>query len=260
MAAKTKLLTWAVLFVALLCNAVLWYSVRDHRHQWLNVPPAPSAFQAGLMALGDNQLAYRLFGFLLQNSGDTGGRVTAFRDYNYERLHSWFMMMHDLDPRGWFMPYLAAYYYGAIPDEPGQDEKLAYVVDYLRVVGLHPSDRHWFWLAHAALIARYNMQDLDLALEIAREVQNLDQDELPLWAAQMPVFIHAAKGEEEAAHDMIMNVLRESGDDMTPQDRFVLLEHLCLKILAPERAIVHPFCGGFKEDIESGQKQDRQDQ
>jgi hypothetical protein len=146
---------------------------------------------------------------------------------------------------------LAAYYFGAIPEVPDKAEKLAHIIRYLRVVGNVESKNHWYWLAHAALIARFDVGDDNLALEIAREVQKLNNKDLPLWAREMPVFIHTAKGEEEAAHDMIINVLRESGDDMAPQDRFVLLEHLCLKVLAPQRAIVHPLCDGFKDRIES---------
>ncbi len=122
---------WALLFLVLSLNFATWLYVRDTHANWINVPPAPSWQSASFSGIGDTQFSYRMIAIMLQNLGDTGGRSTALKDYDYEELVRWFYVQNKLDPHSDFIPFLGAFYFGAVqlPD------KLAPLIEYLRVIG-----------------------------------------------------------------------------------------------------------------------------
>ncbi|MCB9991585.1 MAG: hypothetical protein H6867_09505 [Rhodospirillales bacterium] len=101
-------------FCALAAHGLFSVHSRPLQARWVNVPPVPSEAAAIAMALGDRALAYRMYGIMIQNLGDTGGRVTPLKDYDYPRLGQWFMLEDKMDERSDFIPYLAAYYFGGV--------------------------------------------------------------------------------------------------------------------------------------------------
>ena len=92
---KSKILE-LLLVVAVLLNILTWFHGRFTSAKWLNVPSVPSHNASSVFALGDQQFSYRVIGNMLQNLGDTGGRSTALRDYDYERLSGWFFLADKL--------------------------------------------------------------------------------------------------------------------------------------------------------------------
>src|SRR5688572_18893035 len=129
---RTSRLKIYFLFVAVLTAQIfVWAQIKDVRARWMNVPPITTEQVVTAFTLGDAQLAYRTIGLMLQNFGDSGGRVTAFRDYDYERLAAWLHLETELDPVSNYAPFLAAYYFSAV-DNP---QKISLLADYLHKVG-----------------------------------------------------------------------------------------------------------------------------
>ena len=60
---------YAALIMFLTMNIAVWIFARDMQARWTNVPPVPSKKTASFSTLGDNQLAYRTAGLILQNLG-----------------------------------------------------------------------------------------------------------------------------------------------------------------------------------------------
>jgi hypothetical protein len=190
-----------LLAAALLLHAALALHHRERRAEWPGVPPAPPPLLALTMALGDPQLFYRAAAFALQNMGDEGGRVTPLATYDYSRLGDWLDLLDRLDPKARYAPALAAYYFGQTRDP----DDLRRIVGYLRRVGARDPARNRRWLTHAAWLARHRLEDLPLALAIARHLAGLPEGAAPLWVRQMPAFVLAEVGAREAA--------RSDGDD-----------------------------------------------
>ena len=146
-------LAW-VLMALVLTSALAVYTYKM-RETWPGLPTASSESAALFYGYGDVQLSYRNIGLMLQNAGDTGGRVTNFKDYNYQMVEDWLWLTDKLDPLSNYVPGLAAYYFGAAK-KPGQ---LAHLVDYLAHVGLNTDvdsgSEHWRWLAHAIFLAPF---------------------------------------------------------------------------------------------------------
>ena len=184
---------------------LFWNVTREIYSKWDGVPPVPSRAGAIAMSLGDNEFSYRLLAIMLQNFGDVGRDITPLKDYNYQKLGQWFHLLHSLDPVSDHIPLLAANYFGGtlVPKD------VAYVVDYLKVAGNMRIGEKWRWLAQAAYLAQHRLNDLDMALGFAYQLQNMNREgvAMPQWARQMPVFVLKYRGEKEASRHLMENLL-----------------------------------------------------
>lgn len=196
------------LALALALNVAFWYGAHETFAHWGGVPPVPTKNGARIMTLGDEQFSYRFGAMTLQNLGNSGGRVTAVKDYDYQKLGNWFWLLHDLDPASNHVPMLAAYYFGATQ----KPEDIAVVVKYLGAVGQNPVANKWRWLAQAIFLARHRMDDLPLALDMAYALSRMEPvgDTLPGWARQMPAFVLAEQGEKQSARKLMEEILMTS--------------------------------------------------
>lgn len=227
-----------MLACALVLNIAFWLSVRDYQSRWGNVPPAPPKSSAASSGLGDVSLAYRSIGLMLQNLGDTGGRVTSLKDYDYNMLTTWFFIQHHLDPHSNYTPYLAAYYYSAT-----QDPKAYYpVLDYLEKVGLSAEDEKWRFLAHAVYLARFVIDDKERALELANKLAAHPKPDLPAWTRQMPAFVMTQQGDKKAAYALLLEILKSSAETLHPNEITNMRYYICDRVLTPQEAEFDPLC------------------
>ena len=220
-------LVFIVFVVALSVNVLFWKSSKDVHAQWLNVPPAPSAQKAAASGLSDAQFAYRMNGLMLQNLGSVGGQGINLRDYNYDELKKWFLVQDHLDERSNFIPLIAAHYYGAVDDA----SKLHNIFDYLEIVGSRPYGEKWRWLGHAVFLARYSLKDNEVALDLAETLAANKDPDIGMWAKQMPALIHQAEGNKEEAYAVMVNLLRDSLDEMHPNEINFMRDYICNTIL-----------------------------
>lgn len=228
----------SLLFIALLLNIGLWGSVRHVQSRWTNVPPAPQKKYAASYGLGDAQFSYRSIGIMIQNLGDTGGRTTALNDYNYSELVNWFFLEDYLDPHSNFVPYIAAYYFGGVQ----QAEKFRPVLDYLKIIGQRPEPMKWRFLVQAIFLARFEMKDLNKALELAQVLGRLDASYIPHWTKQMPAFIMTAQGKKEAAYALMLQIIKTESDKMVPNELNAMRAYICERILEKTEADLNPLC------------------
>lgn len=238
---RTQTLLYILFALSVSFNVMTWFSVREVQSRWLNVPPAPSYQGAVTGALGDSEFAYRQNGILLQNLGNTGGRFEALQDYDYNALYHWFFLQEQLNPVSRYTKFLVAFYFGAVQDP----SKLPPVIEYLRRVGNNKSGETWRWLGQAVYLARYKMKNLDLALELSRELAAIDNPDMPAWTRQMPALILNAKGDKEEATVIMMELLKSDVDNMHPNEVNFTKEYICTRLLDPEEAARHDLCQDF---------------
>lgn len=222
----------------LLLNTAFWFYARDMKPFWEDVPPVPQQKHAAFSTLGDEQMAFRMAGIMLQNFGDTYGRSTALKDYNYDRLGKWLFFADKLDQRSNYLPFLAAYYYGASQDP----SKIDPVIDYLKTAGQRPDGEKWRWLLQATYLARFRQDNLEKALALAELLAEHPNEDRPLWSYQMPVFVMQEMGNKEAAYNLVINLLRDEAENLHPAEVNFMLYHLCDRILTPEQKAEHPLC------------------
>lgn len=234
---------YLLLFVCIFALTGFWYGLRQIRNQWFVVPDPPSKFWSSVMAIGDEQLAYRVTGLTLQNLGDSGGQVTPLKDYDFGQLKKWFFLADDLDPRASYVPVLAAYYFSAVQDA----SLLPPLIDYLEVVGARPGGERWRWLGQAAYLSRFRINDYERSVVLANKLAAMDDPKMPSWTDQLPAFMLAAKGDREEAIAFTLAILKEGAETLPPQEVFVMSEFLCKRLLTTEERKQYTFCDAFKE-------------
>jgi hypothetical protein len=169
----------------------------------------PSELSIKAFSFGDEQFYFRTLAFDLQNAGDTFGRFTALKLYDYSKLYQWFTLLDKLDSRSNFVPSIASYYYSQTQNTPD----VKYIVQYLEEdVGLNSENKYnkWWWLGQAVYLANQKLQNKDWALKLAYQLAATPRKDIPLWTKQMPAFILEQKGEEEQAMQIVADILNNA--------------------------------------------------
>lgn len=191
----------AVLILALAAQGGFWWKTRSIVPEMTIVPDVPGEATVKALSLGDEEAFFRLLALNVQNAGDTFGRFTALYKYDFNRLYHWFSLLDTLDSRSNYVPTMATYYFSQTQHKPD----VKFIVDYLEN---HAKDRvseKWWWLVQAIYLSSHKLEDKDRALELANLLK--DNRDIPLWAQQMPAFVHEQRGEMEQASAIIESIL-----------------------------------------------------
>ena len=159
------------------------------------------------MSVGDPWILAKMLVIWLQAFDNQPGISIPFRDLDYDRVQGWLTRSLQLDPRGQYPLLAASRLYGSVSFE----DKKRQMLDFVHEQFLLDPDRRWQWLAHAAIIAKHQLGDIDLALEYAQDItKHATGETVPGWAKHMSVIVLEDMGELEAAKRLI-NSLLESG-------------------------------------------------
>lgn len=192
---------YGLLLGLFLCQVGYWVQSRHVLPDMSIVPDVPGREVVKALSLGDEQFYFRYLALIIQNAGDTYGRFTPLREYNYDKLSKWFHLLDMLDDTSDYIPSLASYYYSQTQNTPD----VRYIVDYLRAHAEWRPEQKWWWIIQAVYLANHKLKDKDLALDIAKPL--MDAKNIPLWARQFPAFIYEQRGETEQALFVMQHVL-----------------------------------------------------
>lgn len=167
------------------------------------VPDVPGRETVKALSLGDDQFFFRLLALQLQNAGDTFGRFTALKKYDFNKLYHWFRLLDALDDTSNYIPSMATYYFSQTQNRPD----VKYVVDYLVEHAAHRVDEKWWWVVQAVYLTNHKLEDKDRAINIANNLRG--HTKIPLWAQQMPAFIYEQRGELQEAAAIIQQILAQ---------------------------------------------------
>jgi tetratricopeptide (TPR) repeat protein len=192
-------------------QAAFWYHTRDIKPDMSIVPNVPGRDTVQALSLGDEQFFFRVLALQIQNAGDTFGRFTALYKYDFNKLAHWFRLLDSLDDTSNFIPSLATYYFSQTQNRPD----VQYIIDYLIDHSEHRVEEKWWWLVQAIYLAQHKLEDDAQALEIAHKLSG--DYAIPLWARQMPAFVHEKRGELDAALVIIQDLLKNA-DSFSQQE------------------------------------------
>ncbi len=204
------MIKWVIAIAGILAaQVVFWQHARERLPHMDIVPEVPGESALGALALGDSQSFFRLLGLQIQMAGDTFGRFTSLKKYDYRKLYLWFGLLDTLDARSNFVPTMASYYYAQTPNR----QDVRYIVDYLlEHVSRTDAKDKWWWLVQAVYLANHRLEDKDLALEAAKRLEGMR--DIPIWAQQLPAFIHEQRGEMEDAYRIITEI-QENAENLS---------------------------------------------
>jgi hypothetical protein len=187
-----------------------------------DLPAPPSANALRLAALGEPAALGKVLMLYLQAFDYQAGSRVPYRDLDYDRLAGWLERILELDPLGQYPLMQASRLYAEVPD-PVRTRRM---LDLVYRQYLKDPNRRWPWLAHATVLAKHQLKDLDLARQYARALQeHTTTPDAPLWARQMEPFILEDMDELEAAKVLIGGMIA-SGQVKDERDLILLRRRL----------------------------------
>ncbi len=164
------------------------------------LPPPPSTEALRLASFGDPIVFAKTLMLWLQAHDNQPGVSIPFRALDYARVQSWLERILSLDPKGQYPLLAASRVYGAVSDEKRKRMMLEFVYRHF----FEDPDRRWRWLAHAAIVAKHQLDDQNLALKYARAITDKARgEEVPAWARDMSVIVLEDMGEIDDAKFLI---------------------------------------------------------
>jgi tetratricopeptide (TPR) repeat protein len=189
-----------ILFLAL--QGGFWYHTRAIMPEMGIVPDVPGSRTVRALSFGDEEAFFRLLALNIQNSGDTFGRFTALYKYDFNKLYHWFHLLTELDNQSNYLPAMATYYFS----QTQNPADVHYIVDYLDEYTEGRVKEKWWWVVQGVYLATHKMNDSKRALDLAQRL--VGQPDIPIWAQQMPAFIHEERGEFGDALLIIQDILK----------------------------------------------------
>ncbi|MBR2141184.1 MAG: hypothetical protein IJ853_02410 [Rickettsiales bacterium] len=187
----------------LLCQVIFWFKFRtlEQELEVVSTPPSENTMKA--FTFGDDEFYFRFKSFEVQNMGDTFGRFTSLKKYDYNKLYGWFKELEKLNYVSNYLPSLAAYYFSQTP----KIEDRRYIVKFLQEHALKDLEKKWWWLYQASFIANYDLKDKDLAVSIASKLK--DVKNAPVWAKQTAGIYLAQSGNSCEAIRVMSEVVND---------------------------------------------------
>ena len=200
---------------------------------WHFMQPAPEAVQQDLpeplsimklrlAGLDDPVALSKILMLWLQAFDNQPGISIPFSRLDYNLLIRWLDRIVELDERSHYPLLAASRLYSLVPDAG----KKRLMLEFVRQKFLQDPGRRWQWLAHCIYVAKYQLKDLDLALDYARTLRlQTKSPAVPYWARHMEVYVLEDMGNIEAAKILIGGLL-ESNQVKDPAEIRFLQERL----------------------------------
>ena len=179
-----------------------------------DLPPSMHTPQLRLLALGEPQLLARYLEYWLLRFDTQAGAVMRLESLNYAYLIGWLTSIQTLDPRSDYPGLVATGYFSAVNDP----QRLHLLLEFVNTLFLQAPAQRWRWQAQAVLLAKYRLNDLELALSLAQALrEQTGLDLLPAWARELELIILQDLGEFAAAEQAAISLL-ESGVVTQPDE------------------------------------------
>jgi hypothetical protein len=173
-------------------------------------------------ALGEPPLVAKLISFWLLTVDVQAGRWLRLEQLNYPNLTGWLETIQTLDPQSDYPGMVAS---GVFIDTL-DPERIRWIIDFVERNFKQDPDRRWRYLAQCAMLAKYRLHDLPLALQLAATMRRYTSPEIPpAWARDLEFLLLQEIGEYATARQVILGIL-QSGQVLEPSEQRFLLQRL----------------------------------
>lgn len=199
---RRMLATTLVILLALALQVGFWEKTYLTLPKLGILEPVPSDMEAEALSFGDKQLYFRAQALNLQFMGDTWGRSTPLKDYDYKEVYKWLSFLDKYDPKSNMLPSAAAYYYS----KTQRSSDVKYLLDYIEERAVKDPEANWWWLSQSIYLANSILKDRPRAARMAALLRTVKAD-IPIWARQMEAFIQEDLGDKEKSADVMCEVI-----------------------------------------------------
>ncbi len=227
---------WILLVLTLAVQAGFSNTQQRHWSIQPSIGKPPNIDILNIVTLGEHRAAGYGMMLYLQSFDAQAGQAVKIRSLDLNASYAWFESALRLAPQQAYPLFLAVRIYAesAPPAVRAQMLELVY-----RQFFAAPNER-WPWLAHAAYLARHEMNSPALASRYARAIREYAQaDSVPRWARDLEIFMLASSDQLEAA-TLLLGGLIDSGqlhDHRELQAMNERLAELKLRLAADQTSI-----------------------
>ena len=183
--------------------------------------PLQLPFYRGL-AMGSEQLLGYLLAIRLQLHDNQAGPHFVYSMIDYDRLVAWLDRISDISARTEYPMLLASRIY----TQTRHKERLRKMLAFIERRFDDDPQLHWRRLAEASVIAKHKLEDLDVALRLAKKLAAQPAHiEMPHWARDFEFLLLADLNELESAIAIIQALL-QSGSIKDPDELNFLKQKL----------------------------------
>ncbi len=179
-----------------------------------------------LLSLGSISFASQMLTLKLQLHDNQQGRYINYKNLSYPLLSKWLVRLQSMNPNSEYSALLAARVFSNTNDHKQLRLILKTVIKLFKV---NPQ-KNWRWMAEGAVIAKYHLGDLDLALTMAKEIALQPKDiEIPAWARDLEFIMLEELNLIDAATYIVEQSLKDNSDMHPDEERFLKQRLLVLK-------------------------------
>ena len=179
--------------------------------------PFASPVYRGL-SMGSEQLLSYLLVIRLQLHDNQAGKHIRYSQLNYERLVDWLDQIYQLNTQSEYPTMLASRVYSQTRDKA----RLRIILEFIDRTFIQNPQLHWRRLAEASVIAKHQLGDLQLALQMAEKLSSQPPSIImPSWARDMRFILLGDMNEFETAITIIVALLQSDAVNDPDEARFL---------------------------------------
>ncbi len=207
-------------FLILLGLQVIVHQAALHLNA-LNYRPLSTPFASTIyrgLSMGSGQLFSYLLAIRLQLHDNQAGKHVRYSQLDYERLVNWLDQIYQLNTQSEYTMLLASRVYSQTRDR----DRLRIILEYIDRTFMQNPQLHWRRLAEASVIAKHQLGDLQLALQMADQLSSQPESvEMPRWARDIQFILLGDMNEVESAITIIVALLQSEAINDPDELRFL---------------------------------------
>lgn len=209
---------WSLIFATFALQVHNNSNLPPPRVYEIELPSPPGEVTLTALALGDKITFSKVLTLWLQAFDNQQGQSVSFLDLDYDKVTKWLDAILALDSRTQYPLMNAVTIYSFIPDK----EKIRTMIGFVRKAFAEDPANRWEWMAKASTLAKNEVDDIELSLEVAKELREATEgiDGVPNWAKQMEGFLLQDLNRFDEAMAFLENLI-ESGE-VTDENEFSL--------------------------------------
>jgi hypothetical protein len=212
---------------SLLIGFLILFALQIYKHQSatrraeanykpLSTPFASTVYQG--LSMGSQQLFSYLLAIRLQLHDNQAGRHVRYSQLDYNVLVNWLDQIYLTNTLSEYPTMLASRVYSQTRDKA----RLRVILEYIDRTFMQNPQLHWRRLAEASVIAKHQLEDLQLALQMAEKLSNQPESiKMPRWARDMQFILLGDMNEFETAITIIVALLQSDAVNDPDEARYL---------------------------------------
>lgn len=203
--------------------SISWFESNKKKPLYKALEPALTQNTYQLLSLNSISLMAHMLTIKLQLHDNQQGQHISYKYLSYPMLSQWLVRLQALNNASEYSALLAVRVFSNTRDK----KQLRIMLETVITLFESNPQNNWRWMAEGAVIAKYHLQDIELALTMAKTLSRLSKKHsIPSWARDLEFIMMEELNLLEAAMYVVEQSLLDKSQMHPDEKRF--LEHRLL--------------------------------